>query len=145
MGIMETARPVFFMLTTLLLSVKDHLRLKIHLHLLILSILIQAFGAICTKYAAEFGSLKTVNGIPLSFIMYLIILGGMGLQVIVWQYALKYYPLSFAYPFRSLVSFIILISAFVLFHESITLLNVAGLSVITIGVFFLARDKEALA
>jgi drug/metabolite transporter (DMT)-like permease len=69
----------------------------------------------------------------------------MGLQVIVWQYALKYYPLSFAYPFRSLVSFIVLLSAFVLFHESISLMNIAGLTVITIGVFFLARDKEAIA
>jgi multidrug transporter EmrE-like cation transporter len=133
------------MLTTFSRSIKDHLRPKFHLYLLILSMLIQAFGAICTKYAAEFGSLKTVNGIPLSFIMYLIILGGMGLQVIVWQYALKYYPLSFAYPFRSLVSFIVLIAAFVLFDESISLMNIAGLSVITIGVFFLARDKEALA
>jgi multidrug transporter EmrE-like cation transporter len=133
------------MLTTFSRSIKDLLRPKFHLYLLILSMLIQAFGAICTKYAAEFGSSETVNGIPLSFIMYLIILGGMGLQVIVWQYALKYYPLSFAYPFRSLVSFIVLIAAFVLFAESISPMNVAGLSVITIGVFFLARDKEALA
>jgi len=69
----------------------------------------------------------------------------MGLQVIVWQYALKYYPLSFAYPFRSLVSFIVLLSAFVLFHESVSLLNIAGLSVITFGVFFLARDQEILS
>jgi multidrug transporter EmrE-like cation transporter len=125
--------------------VKDYLRPKIHLYLLILSILIQAFGAICTKYAAEFGSSETLIDIPLYLIMYLFILGGMGLQVIVWQYALKYYPLSFAYPFRSLVSFIVLISAFVLFHESISLMNVAGLSVVTLGIFFLARDKEALA
>jgi multidrug transporter EmrE-like cation transporter len=133
------------MLTSLWLSVKDYLRLNIHLHLLILSILIQAFGAICTKYAAEFGSSETFFGIPLYLIIYLFILGGMGLQVIVWQHALKYYPLSFAYPFRSLVNFIVLISAFVIFHESISLMNFAGLSVITIGVFFLARDKEALA
>ena len=133
------------MLTTPWLSIKDHLRPKIHLHLLILSILIQAFGAICTKYAAESGSSEIVIGIPLFLIIYLLILGGMGLQVIVWQYALKYYPLSFAYPFRSLVSFIVLLSAFVLFHESVSLMNIAGLSVITIGVFFLARDKEAIA
>jgi drug/metabolite transporter (DMT)-like permease len=125
--------------------VKDYLRPKIHLHFLILSILIQAFGAICTKYAAESSSSETFFGIPLFLIIYFFILGGMGLQVIVWQYALKYYPLSFAYPFRSLVSFIVLISAFVLFHESISLMNVAGLSVITLGIFFLARDKEALA
>jgi multidrug transporter EmrE-like cation transporter len=133
------------MLTTHWLSIKEHLRPKIHLHLLILSIFIQAFGAICTKYAAESVSSEIFIGLPLYLIIYLLILGGMGLQVIVWQYALKYYPLSFAYPFRSLVSFIVLLSAFVLFHESISLMNIAGLTVITIGVFFLARDKEAIA
>lgn len=133
------------MLTDHWYSLKKDFSTNIHLHLLILSILIQAFGAICTKYAAESGSSNVFFGIPLYFIIYFCILGGMGLQVIVWQYALKYYPLSLAYPFRSLVSFLVLISAFVLFHESISLMNVAGLSVITIGVFFLARDKEILS
>lgn len=129
-----------------LLSVMGYLRPKIHLHLLVLSILIQAFGAICTKYAAVYGSDDTIIGIPIYLIIYLVILGGMGLQVIVWQYALKYYALSFAYPFRSLVSFVVLLSASILFHESVSLMNIAGLSVITIGVFFLARgDQEILA
>ena len=126
-------------------TIKEYLRPKIHLHFLILSILIQAFGAICTKYAAESGSSQTILGMPLYLVIYILILGGMGLQVIVWQYALEYYPLSFAYPFRSLVSFIVLIAAFVLFDESISLMNVTGLAIITLGVFFLARDKEALA
>lgn len=118
---------------------------KIHLHFLILSILIQAFGAICTKYAAESSSSATFLGLPLYLSIYVIILGGMGLQVIVWQYALKFYPLSFAYPFRSLVSFIVLIAAVLLFHESVSVMNIVGLSVITVGVFFLARDKEILS
>jgi len=69
----------------------------------------------------------------------------MGLQVIVRQYSLKFYLLSFAYPFRSLVSFVVLISAVFLFHESVSVMNVVGLSVITVGVFFLARDKELLS
>lgn len=118
---------------------------KIHLHFLILSILIQAFGAICTKYAAETSSSDKFLGLPLYLIIYIIILGGMGLQVIVWQYALKFYPLSFAYPFRSLVSFIVLISAVILFHESVSVMNIVGLSVITGGVVFLSRDKEILS
>jgi multidrug transporter EmrE-like cation transporter len=133
------------MVTTHWHAMNGYFRKNIHLHLLILSILIQAFGAICTKYAAESSPSDIFFGIPLYLIIYFFILGGMGLQVIVWQYALKYYPLSFAYPFRSLVSFLVLISAFVLFHESISLMNVAGLSVITVGVFFLARDKEILS
>jgi drug/metabolite transporter (DMT)-like permease len=126
-------------------SFQDRIHTKIHLHLLILSILIQAFGAICTKYAAEWSQSETLFGIPVYLVFYLFILGGMGLQVIVWQYALKYYSLSFAYPFRSLVSFIVLFAAFWLFHESITPMNILGLSIITVGVYFLARDKEILA
>lgn len=133
------------MLTRYWHSLQEYIHPNIHLHLLILSILIQAFGAICTKYAAQTTSSDTLLGIPLYLIIYLFILGGMGLQVIVWQYALEYYPLSFAYPFRSLVSFIVLFAAFVLFHESITLTNIAGLCVISVGVFFLARDKEIMA
>lgn len=126
-------------------SLRDRIHTKIHLHLLILSILIQAFGAICTKYAALWSQTETILGVPVYLVFYLLILGGMGLQVIVWQYALKYYSLSFAYPFRSLVSFIVLFAAFWLFSESITAMNILGLSIITIGVYFLARDKEILA
>jgi multidrug transporter EmrE-like cation transporter len=126
-------------------SVKACLQPKIHLHLLLISILIQAFGAICTKYAAEWEPSETLFGIPVYLIIYLLILGGMGVQVIVWQYALKYYSLSFAYPFRSLVSFMVLLAAFWLFHESVTVMNIVGLTVITAGVVFLAQEKEILS
>jgi len=118
---------------------------KIHLHLLIFSIIIQAFGAICTKYAAEWNSLDLFLGVRVDLIFYLIILLCMGLQVFFWQNSLKYYSLSFAYPFRSLVYFIILFSAVLLFNESITIMNIFGLSVITAGVFYLAKDKEILS
>ncbi len=126
-------------------EIKQMILKRIHLHLLIFSILIQAFGAICTKYAAESGSLSTFFGIRVEYIIYVIILGGMGLQVIFWQSALKYYPLSFAYPFRSLVSFIVLVSAYYLFQESVTVLNVFGLALISVGIYFLAQDKELLS
>lgn len=124
---------------------KERQRPKIHLHFLILSIIIQAFGAVLTKYAAEWNSSDLFQGIWVVLIFYLIILVCMGLQVVIWQYALKYYSLSFAYPFRSLVSFIVLFSAVLLFNETISLMNILGLSVITLGVFFLARDKEILS
>ena len=124
---------------------KERMHPKIHLHLLVLSIFIQAFGAICTKYAAEWNSSSLFLGIRVYLIIYLIILVFMGLQVVVWQYALKYYSLSFAYPFRSLVSFVVLFSAIVLFNETITLMNILGLSLITVGVYYLALDKEILS
>lgn len=113
-----------------------------HLYLLIFSILIQAFGAICTKYAAEYGSETMWFGISATWVLYGLILAGMGLQILFWQQALKYYSLSFAYPFRSLVSFIVLFSAYILFQEAITPFNLAGLAVISAGIFFLVREKE---
>jgi multidrug transporter EmrE-like cation transporter len=115
-----------------------------HLYLLIFSIFIQAFGAICSKYAAESTGAPLFFGIRIEFIIYFIILGGMGLQVIFWQKSLKYYSLSFAYPFRSLVSFIVLFSAYVFFQESITILNIIGLAIISLGIFYLVKDKEFL-
>jgi drug/metabolite transporter (DMT)-like permease len=130
------------MFQSVLLKIRDRLPVNFHIYLLIFSILIQAFGAICTKFAAEYGSATTYFGISTTLLLYGVILGGMGLQVIFWQQSLKYYSLSFAYPFRSIVSFIVLFSAYVLFHESITLFNIIGLAIISCGIFFLVREKE---
>lgn len=116
---------------------------KFYLFLLIISILIQAFGAVCTKFAAGLGPSSTVYGINATLIIYCIILGGMGLQVLFWQASLKHYSLSFAYPFRSLVSFIVLIAAFFLFQEAVTPFNVVGLIIISIGIVYLVKDEGA--
>jgi drug/metabolite transporter (DMT)-like permease len=119
-------------------------RTYFHLYLLILSMFIQALGAICTKYAALSDFNHYIFGIRLEYLFFFLIVGLMGLQVLTWQGALRFFPLSFAYSFRSLVSFPILFSAFVLFHESITLANIIGLVIITIGVIYLVHDKEIL-
>ena len=66
---------------------KEWMRPRIHLHLMVLSIFIQAFGAICTKYAAEWSPSDLVLGVRVDLIIYVIILVTMGLQAIVWQYA----------------------------------------------------------
>ena len=117
---------------------------KVHLFLLLFSIIIQAFGAICTKYAAELGPSRTFYGINTTLIIFGIILGGMGLQIFFWQAALRYYNLSFAYPFRSLVSFIVLFAAFFLFQEAVTLFNILGLVIISVGIYYLVKDEGAL-
>jgi len=132
------------MIDSVMGKIQERSPIKIHLLLLIISILIQAFGAVCTKYAAGLAPSSTVFGINTTLIIYCIILGGMGLQVFFWQAALRYYSLSFAYPFRSLVSFIVLLAAFFLFQESVTLFNVVGLIIISMGIFYLVRDEEAL-
>ena len=64
------------------------------------------------------------------------------LQAIVWQQALMHYPLSFAYPFMSLVNFVILLSSAILFGEGITITNIIGLVLISIGITMLSRERS---
>jgi drug/metabolite transporter (DMT)-like permease len=110
---------------------------------LMLSLLIQTIGAVGAKYAINNINSQSffIQGI---LILGLFMFGTMALQALVWQKALMFYPLSFAYPFRSLINFAILFSAFFFFNETITILNVIGLTVITWGIFFLVRDEADL-
>jgi multidrug transporter EmrE-like cation transporter len=63
-------------------------------------------------------------------------------QAIVWQQALIHYPLSYAYPFVSLVNFVILIFSALLFKEQITASNILGLILISSGILELSRNLE---
>ena len=103
------------------------------------AILFQACGGICGKYAAMTIDSLTIFAV-ISNTFYMLALGCMVLQAIVWQQALKHYRLSFAYPFMSIVNFVILVPSFLLFNESITTMNIIGLVVISIGVSVLSRD-----
>lgn len=110
----------------------------------ILSILLQAGSGICGKYAAittrDPSLLITIlNSFYLLSVLFLV------LQAIVWQQALRNYPLSYAYPFVSLVNFVILIFSFLLFKEQITLNNISGLILISLGILVLSRDLEGEA
>ena len=73
-------------------------------------------------------------------LFYILSLTFLVLQAIVWQMALIHYPLSYAYPFVSLVNFVILIFSAILFQEQITAYNVLGLTFISVGIFILARS-----
>lgn len=107
--------------------------------LIIFSVFLQAGSGICGKYAA-----MTVKDTSLFITVtnsyYLLSLIFLVLQAIVWQLALIYYPLSYAYPFISLVNFVILIFSAVLFQEQITLYNVLGLVLISFGIFILSHN-----
>jgi multidrug transporter EmrE-like cation transporter len=108
---------------------------------IIISILFQACGGICGKYAS-----MTINNSPLALIsspFYFAALGFIVLQAIFWQQALKNYPLSFAYPLMSLVNFVVLFSAFFLFGEIVTIYNILGLIIISIGIFILVQERNA--
>jgi multidrug transporter EmrE-like cation transporter len=107
--------------------------------LIIFSILLQAGSGICGKYAAmtvkEASPILTVTNI-----FYLFSLVFLVIQAIIWQQALVHYPLSYAYPFLSLVNFVILIFSAILFHEQITTYNVIGLIIISLGILVLSRS-----
>ena len=74
------------------------------------------------------------NGFYLLSLIFLV------LQAIAWQLTLIIYPLSYAYPFTSLVNFVILILSAILFQEQITLCNVLGLILISFGILILSRN-----
>lgn len=104
-----------------------------------LSILFQASGGIFGKYASTtLDSFDITAVISNSF--YILALLCMLFQAIVWQQVLKHYHLSFAYPLMSLVNFVILLPAFWLFNESITVANIIGLGFISGGVYFLSKN-----
>jgi multidrug transporter EmrE-like cation transporter len=65
------------------------------------------------------------------------VVGGLvvyGLGVINWLLALSHLELSYAYPFASLSYIGIIVGSYFIFKERITLLRVAGIAVIIIGV-----------
>ena len=110
---------------------------------ILLAILFQALSAVFNKYAAI--SLADVTILLIiSNMFYILKMACLILQAFVWQMALKSYDLSFAYPFMSLVNFVILLSSFFIFNEGITAMNVIGLLAISAGIYFLAKDGAAV-
>lgn len=110
---------------------------------IVASIIFQAAGGILGKYVSiTIDNLSFINIISNTF--YTLGLFFMIFQAIVWQQALKHYQLSFAYPFMSLTNFVILISAYMLFDEKITLANIIGLSIISYGIYLLAKDRNKI-
>lgn len=107
---------------------------------IILAIFFQSVSGISGKFAAITLSDATLFAIIANG-FYIISLACLFLQAIVWQQALIHYPLSFAYPFMSLVNFVILISSALLFDEGITIANVVGLCLISIGITVLSRES----
>jgi multidrug transporter EmrE-like cation transporter len=106
---------------------------------IVASIGFQSLSGIFVKYAALSSHSSTLLGI-LTNIFYLLSLACLFLQAIVWQQALRHFPLSFAYPFMSLVSFVVLISSAILFQEGITVANITGLILISIGITVISYE-----
>ena len=71
------------------------------------------------------------------------ILGGLGcyvVSVVVWILALSRVPVSVAYPMLSIGYVVNAIAAWYLFGEALTPMRVAGIAIIVLGVFIVARS-----
>lgn len=105
---------------------------------ILLSVLFQALSGVLSKYASMMADgISAVIILNAFFVLSLLCLFA---QAIVWQQALKRYPLSYAYPFLSLVNFTVLILSYVFFNEVITIMNIVGLVVISGGIYVLSAD-----
>jgi len=107
---------------------------------IVLAIVFKSLGAISGKCAAITLSEVAISSI-ITNIFYIFAIVCLFIQAIVWQQALMHYPLSFAYPFISIVNFIVLIASAVLFQEGITPMNVVGMTIISVGITVLSRNN----
>lgn len=119
------------------------MKLKLNFVFIISSILLQATSGIFGKYAALSASNMNLLVIMSNF-FYLFSILCLIFQTLFWQQALMHYPLSFAYPFMSLVNFVVLIASYFLFQESITFNNIVGLILISLGIVMLSRNSGDL-
>lgn len=74
-----------------------------------------------------------------------LIIGGLGLYAagtVLWLLCLRKLDLSFAYPAGTLQYLLIFAGAWLWFDETISVLRIAGMLVICVGVFFLALDLK---
>jgi multidrug transporter EmrE-like cation transporter len=106
---------------------------------IILAITFQSLGGIFEKYAALSSPALSLIGIVTN-VFYILSLGCLFLQAIVWQQALRYFPLSVAYPFMGLVNFVVLFSSAILFQEGVTLANIMGLVLISVGIAVISHE-----
>lgn len=97
--------------------------------------LLYASVTLFTKYASQqdFGSMAYCLGLAGA-------IGVMGVYAICWQQILKRVELSTAYMFKGTSLIFIMLFAFALFGEAITIMNVIGAIVIVIGITLFAKD-----
>lgn len=97
--------------------------------------LLYACVSLFTKYASqqEFASMAYCLGLAGA-------VGVMGVYAICWQQILKRVELSTAYIFKGTSLIFIMLFAFVLFGEAITMMNVMGAAVIITGITLFAKE-----
>lgn len=112
-----------------------------NLLLIIASVLTGAFGQIFLKAGALKINESALSGI-LKFTNFSILFGFLfyGLSSLIWIFVLRKVQLSYAYPFVSLGYIVVFIASYFLFHETISLYRSIGITLILIGILFIARS-----
>lgn len=103
------------------------------------SVLLQSVAASFSKQAG-----LTSRGCEVMFIVwnpwYAAQIIALALQAVCWIMALRRFPLSFAYPFMSLIFPINIACSWLFFREEVRFLHAAGIVFIVCGVWIIARD-----
>ncbi|RJO68579.1 MAG: hypothetical protein C4523_07485 [Myxococcales bacterium] len=109
---------------------------------ILLSILLQSVATACAKQAA----LTSLGGDWSAFVAnpwFAGMLAALIAQTGTWIMALRRLPLSFAYPFMSLTFGLNLLSAWLIFNETIHYAHIAGILLIMTGVGRIARSRPS--
>lgn len=104
-----------------------------------ISVLMQSLATVFGKLAGVYSAEKALLYVVVNP-WYMAVLVSLGLQAVTWVLVLRRLPLSFAYPFMSLIFPLNLFAAYFLFHESVSAFNLAGTAFILAGVVILARE-----
>lgn len=102
--------------------------------LLFSAFFVYSFVAICSKYAAGQSSFIRICLFLALEVVFL------GAYALIWQQALKHFPLVTAMASKGVVVILNLFWSVLLFHESVNILNVLGAGAIIFGIWVVATD-----
>ena len=97
--------------------------------------LLYACVTLFTKYAAQHEFLSMAYCISLAGAI-----GVMGFYAICWQQVLKRIELSTAYMFKGTSLIFVILLAWAIFGEAITIMNIVGAAVIVLGIVLYAKE-----
>ncbi len=110
-----------------------------NLFLLHLNIVIFSFTGVFSKFAA--GSIQS-NGLFSAQTVFwgILIVLNCGIYAVFWQYILKFFEVNVAYSHSAVYNIWSLIWAWLIFHESINIGNLAGTILIIIGIWVFRNE-----
>ena len=115
-------------------------------HFSFLWILLSIFFAACASMFNKKAAMVGKGGDILTSLLtpwYLAVLVCLVLLACVWIMALRYHPLSFAYPFMSAVRGIVLFGAWFFFHEQVHFQEVLGMLILMSGIVLIGISRKS--